>query len=67
MNTKKPKMTKTLIKSKLIKKKTKETEQYSNAKIRMSTKSSRYYFCKKIIFTIGKSEACKSSILYYVE
>ena len=61
-------MIKTLFKSKLIKKRqTKETEQYSNAKIRMSTKPSRYNFCKRIIFTICKSEASKTSLPYYVE
>ena len=47
--------------SKLIMKKTKETEQYSNAKIRMLPEPSPQNVCRKIsLFKTCKNEASKN-------
>ena len=53
------------IRSKLIMKMTKETEQYSNAKIRMLPKPSPKNIRKKIVLSkICKGEASKNSVPY---
>ena len=47
--------------------KTKETEQYSDAKIRILPKPSPKNIRKKELFNICKNEVSKTSVLYIIE